>query len=167
MKKKEQAFCYHYSRLQNHREAAIKSGFRADKAESIGFKLLDLPEVREEIERILESENKSSLKDKLILGLKRLAFGSINDAVKIILDDKIDELDNISGLDFFNVSEIKKVKGGGFEIKFFDRMKALEKLLEISQEPSKEEAAADFFEAIKRSAQALGEEEDHRESEDE
>jgi hypothetical protein len=34
----------------------------------------------------------------------------------------------MESLELFNVSEIKKPKGGGIEIKFFDRLKALEHL---------------------------------------
>ena len=37
-------------------------------------------------------------------------------------------------MDFFNISEIKKKKGGDIEIKFFDRLKALEKLQQLCDE---------------------------------
>ncbi|CDD52605.1 terminase small subunit [Ruminococcus sp. CAG:379] len=40
--------------------------------------------------------------------------------------------EQLSRLDLFNVSEIKKVKGGGLEIKFFDRQKALERMYEYA-----------------------------------
>ena len=58
-------------------------------------------------------------------------------------------------MDLFCVSEIKRPKDGSMEIKFFDRMKALEKL----SEGESGDGAASFYEAICRSAQALKEKE--------
>ena len=78
-------------------------------------------------------------------GLERLAFGSILDAVKLIRDEG--ETD-ISSLDLFNVSEIKRVKGGGVEIKFFDRLEALEKLLQIEESFGRSATAESFFSAL-------------------
>ena len=50
--------------------------------------------------------------------------------------------------------EIKKPKGGGLEIKFFDRLKALEKLSAIC-ENGDESSSMPFYEAIRKSAKAL------------
>ena len=52
--------------------------------------------------------------------------------LKLILNES-DEKSDIESMDFFNISEIKKPKGGGLEIKFFDRLKALEKLSAICE----------------------------------
>ena len=52
------------------------------------------------------------------------------------------------------MAEIKKPKGGGLEIKFFDRIKALEKLGEIS-ETSQDNSAIPFYEALEKSAASL------------
>ncbi|MBR5543910.1 MAG: hypothetical protein IKU66_00405 [Clostridia bacterium] len=84
-------------------------------------------------------------------GLQRLAFGSCADAVKLILSANQDTSPDIDSLDLFNVSEIKFTCGKGMEIKFFDRLKALEKLSEISQS-GKETGALSFYEALERSA---------------
>ena len=54
----------------------------------------------------------------------------------------------ISGLDLFNVSEIRRVKGGGVEVKLFDRQKALEKLLELDTSVSDREKAESLIEAL-------------------
>lgn len=67
----------------------------------------------------------------VISGLKRLAFGSCSDAVYLVFADELPPPDVIDKLDLFNVSEIKRVKGGGVEVKLFDRLKALEKLFEF------------------------------------
>ena len=54
----------------------------------------------------------------------------------------------ISKLDLFNVSEIKRVKGGGVEVKLFDRLKALEKLFELSNAFSDRDKASDLMSAL-------------------
>ena len=54
----------------------------------------------------------------------------------------------MSGLERFNVSEIKKVKGGGVEVKFFDRQKAIEKMFEFANSCSSSSIADSFINAI-------------------
>lgn len=63
--------------------------------------------------------------------------------------------ESIEKMDLFNVSEIKRQKGGAIEVKFFDRLKALEKLSEISTKDEK--AAVSIYSAIEKSADALRE----------
>lgn len=84
-------------------------------------------------------------------GLRRLAFGEIRDAVSLLFESDENVLKKLNELDLFNVSEIKRVKGGGMEIKFFDRLKALDKL---SQAVSLQEGltAGSFYEALEKSA---------------
>ena len=65
------------------------------------------------------------------IGLERLAFGAVNDVIEVVMSEEGVASHKIKTMNFFNVSEIKKVKGGGVEIKLFDRQKAMEKLLEI------------------------------------
>ena len=67
-------------------------------------------------------------------GLRRLAFGEIHDAVLLLFADESEILEKLGELDLFNVSEIKRPKGGGMEIKFFDRIRALEKLKDSKNE---------------------------------
>ena len=50
--------------------------------------------------------------------------------------------------DLFNVSEIKRVKGGGVEIKFFDRQRALERLAELNDREQSDRRARDLVEAV-------------------
>lgn len=56
-------------------------------------------------------------------------------------------------MDLFSVSEIKRPKDGSMEIKFFDRLKALEHL---ESETEGETTARDFFDAIGKSADSCG-----------
>lgn len=65
-------------------------------------------------------------------GLNRIAFGAVNDAVKLVFDAENMTARDIMGMDLFNVSEIKISGKNVLEIKFFDRQKALEKLGELA-----------------------------------
>ena len=87
--------------------------------------------------------------------LRRIAFGSYADAVKLMFFDAPDE-QKIEELDLFNIAEIKRPKGGGLEIKFFDRLKALEKLSQL-EEGSEDASFSPFYEALKKGAEALEE----------
>lgn len=84
-------------------------------------------------------------------GLQRLAFGSINDAVSLILCDEQLSQTAVSSLDLFNISELKKVKGGGIEIKFADRVKAMELLLACDREASDFNNAENLINALSAS----------------
>ena len=110
------SFCCNYIFLGSVDEAAVRAGFPREKALAEGIELLKTDECRQLIAQL-----RSVLADSgnVSAGLKRLAFGSCSDA------------EIIERLDLFNVSEIKRVKGGGVEVKFFDRMKAMEKLFEL------------------------------------
>lgn len=89
-------------------------------------------------------------------GFRRLAFGDIQDAVKLLFESEENVLSVLPELDLFNVSEIKRQKGGGMEIKFFDRIKALEKLREITDSDSGQ-AAVSFYDALEKSAGSIRE----------
>ena len=84
----------------------------------------------------------------------RLAFGSVSDAIRLIqCEDDFKNID-LDTLDLFNISEIKKAKGGGFEIKFFDRFRALDRLCELANTDDNS-ASLPFFEALEKSANSL------------
>lgn len=87
-------------------------------------------------------------------GLRRLAFGEIQDAVSLLFENEEDILHRLPSLDLFNVSEIKRVKGGGMEIKFFDRLKALDKLLQVVNAEDGTSAVS-FYEALEKSTMSV------------
>lgn len=150
--KKELDFCRIYVRLRNPKESAIRAGFEI-LPEYRAISLLSKKEIRQ---KITELEKEITADEKLIsAGLERLAFGSCADAVKLILYANQDTSPDIDSLDLFNVAEIKFTCGKGMEIKFFDRLKALEKLSEISQN-GKETCTLSFYEALERSATKHG-----------
>lgn len=126
--KKQRAFCCNYVLLGNISEAAVCAGFNREDALIQGVKCLQNPKCKMLISQLREvlSDNGS-----VISGLKRLAFGNCSDAVYLVFADELPPPSVINKLDLFNVSEIKRIKGGGVEVKLFDRQKALEKLFEF------------------------------------
>lgn len=138
-------FCCYYVMLGDVTESAIKAGCDRKNALTEGIKLLESAKCRKIISRI---RNAVSGSNDVSAGLKRLAFGNCTDAVYLVFADELPPPDVISGLDLFNVSEIKRVKGGGVEVKFFDRMKALEKLSELENTFSDRDKAAGLIKAL-------------------
>ncbi|MBD5159651.1 MAG: terminase small subunit [Ruminococcus sp.] len=126
-------------------ESAIKAGFDRKNALQNGIKLLESDKCRKLISRI---RNAVAGNNDVATGLKRLAFGNCTDAVYLVFADELPPPDVISRLDLFNVSEIKRIKGGGVEIKFFDRLKALEKLFELENTFSDKDKATDLIKAL-------------------
>ena len=92
---------------------------------------------------------KKSIRQEYTEGLRHLAFGEIQDAVRQILPA-------LGEMDLFNISEIKRPKGGGMEIKFFDRLKALEKLQAL--EAAEGNTAAAFYQALEAGAKCVWQE---------
>lgn len=99
------------------------------------------------------SRRKKITQKDVVEGLRRLAFGEIQDAVTLLFESEEKILSVLPDLDLFNVSEIKRPKGGGMEIKFFDRLKALEKLGDAVGNDNKQTAVS-FYEALEKSAKA-------------
>lgn len=144
-KSKKYAFCCYYVILGDVAESAVRAGYSREEALTEGIKLLESQECREMTARL-----KSTLADRgnVTAGLKRLAFGNCSDAVYLVFSDELPPPDVIQRLDLFNVSEIKRVKGGGVEIKLFDRLKALEKLFELENSFSENDKALGLIKAL-------------------
>lgn len=152
---KEKEFCRLYLSLADSEKAAEKAGFTGDSSKT-GNVLLARSDITEEIERLCALQKKSMSKMAAI-GYQRLAFGSIADAVSLLYEEN-PSVEKLRNMDLFSVSEIKRPKDGSMEIKFFDRMKALEKL----SEGVDGDGATSFYEAICRSAQVLDEREQEK-----
>lgn len=97
---------------------------------------------------------KKTTKEEVRDGLKRLAFGDITDAVLLLFAGDTFSEEKLRSLDLFCVSEIKKVRAGGTEIKFFDRQKAMERLYELSAQEDTQ--GLGFYAALEKSAAAAG-----------
>ena len=111
-------------------------------------------EISAELERLSRLREKS-LANMAAAGYQRLAFGSICDAISLLYKSDPSKED-LEGMDLFLVSEIKRPKDGSMEIKFFDRLKALEKLGAGGEH---ETGAKQLFDAISNSARAVNDKE--------
>ena len=99
--------------------------------------------------------------DDIEKGYEKIAFGGIADAVKLLFIEEL-KPGSVKKLDLFTVAEIKKPKGGGMEIKFFDRIKALQCLENMSRKESEPES---FYEAILKGAEAIENSENEKDDE--
>lgn len=147
---KERYFCFHYVNVGNIREAALLAGYKS-QPEHKGIKLLSNDEVKKEIEELYR-EKKKSLMYKACAGYERLAFGSIDDAIKLLYTGSLD-IAKLEDMNLFNISEIKRPKDGAMEIKFFDRLKALEKLEQ--SDVSGKDTLIPFYHALEQGIKAL------------
>lgn len=144
--KKEKDFCRFYVTLQNSREAASNAGYGM-LSRLAGEKLMMKKEVKDEIARLNKlNEDLSCAKQ----GFRRLAFGSVADAIRLIDGER----DNLDSMDLFMVSDIKLVKGGGMEVKFYDRQKALESLASLEQMTSAD-GSLPIYRALENSAKVI------------
>ena len=118
--------------------------------EKSAVRLLRKKEIQNEIQRLDKKRQRSEA--DISAGYFRLAFGCVSDAIKLIFSEDISE-EKIERLDLFNIAEIKRKKCGDVEIKFFDRLKALQQLYEMSEGSDSGEAS--IFDAIRKGASAL------------
>lgn len=144
--KRERLFCEYFCESGNLYEAATLSGYKNPKA--ISMSLSSDPVICDEIDRIIKGKTRL-LSALVLVGLKRLAFSSISDAVSLLYKDAPTK-EVIESLDLFSVSEIKKTDKS-VEIKFFDRIKALEKLSQIDTKEGM--SASSLIDALSISAE--------------
>lgn len=151
---KEKTFCNCFVSCGSADEAAYSAGFVRNPKRS-GEELLCREDIADEIKRLGKCRT-SSLSEIATVGYRRLAFGKISDAVSLLYMEN-PSTEQLEHMDLFLVSEIKRPKDGSMEIKFFDRLKALEKLTDDSE---KEDRATPFYDAIAKGAEALRSETD-------
>jgi len=60
--------------------------------------------------------------------LAELAFGKVNDCVRLVLEENPD----LKGLDLALLSEVKRSDKGGVEVRLIDRLRALEQLTQMT-----------------------------------
>lgn len=151
LSKKERLFCRLYAQLRNPKEAARRAGYDA-LPELAGLKLLADGRIRREI-RSADALLGAS-RAEAVNGFRKLAFGDISDAVRLMQALDAGETVEPGKLDLFMISELKRPKGGGLELKFFDRQKALERLEGLAQEDS-DALALPFYKALESSARSV------------
>ena len=135
----EKHFCRIYAETGDLRAAAARANIEE------GGALFERPEIRREIARI--EKLRCAKQAQVLAGITRLAFGSVTDAVRLLLNDEPPGPEELERMDLFNISEMKRPKNGGLEIKFFDRLKALELLAAHSCDEN--DALNGFLKALK------------------
>ena len=134
-----------YAESGNAREAARGAGY--SRPEKAAAALMLREDIGREIEAVFDSRSRNCRR-MAVAGYERLAFGSVTDAVRLMFED---EPQSVGQYDLFNVAEIKRPKDGAMEIKFFDRIRALEKL--EASGGDKENRLADFYGALMNSSE--------------
>lgn len=150
---KEELFCQYFAQSCSPRESAARAGYTFP--EKTAIKLLSQEAIQKHINFLFKENTKSCLNEQAISGFKRLAFGSVADAVSLMFIDGEPSPRALEEMDLFCVSEIKRPREGALEIKFFDRLEALERLSELS-ERNDAESSVPFYQAIEQGARAIG-----------
>ena len=150
LKPRERLFCG-FAGLGDAERAARKAGYTGD-CKLKGDRLLCEEAILEEIDRQIAIRRKT-LSRMATIGYQRLAFGSIADALRLLFAESPTEQE-LRDMDMFTVSDIRRNKDGMLEIKFFDRLRALEKLGADAKEDNA--GVAGLMEAIGRGAMAAG-----------
>ena len=151
--KKEKQFCQHLLQTGNIREAAARTGYGSpDEA----LRLLEKAPVRAFLEKLFRQAQKERKKQKFwaIAGLERIAYGSVADAVRLLQRETPPTADELERMDLFCISEIKYARSGTVEVKFYDRMEALEKLAALS-DADPQDRVNPLFSALEKGARQL------------
>ena len=113
-----------------------------------GWALLADEAVRQELAGMRTLRAGEVRREDALRRLTELAFGRANDAVALALSPERERLD-VQGLDLSAVSEFKVTEKGAVEIRFLDRIKALEALCLLLERQADEEGAEDLIRALR------------------
>ena len=96
--------------------------------------------------------NEARLREDVIDGYRRLAFGANRDTLRLMFEEEPGRA-ALEKMDIFNVSAIKRDRSGALEIKFYDRCDALRHLEAFCSAAESREGAKTFYDAIARSVE--------------
>ena len=145
---RRRAFCVYMARGFPPEEAARKAGFGAGDCGMQSATLLGDAKVRRSIARLRKELSFGAPASLARAGLERIALGDAAGALPLLSG----EGGPASAADLFHVAEVRLPKGGGVEIKFCDRLKALSLLAGL--DGGEQNAAGSLLAALARSAQA-------------
>ncbi len=134
--------------MQNAKEAAIRAGYSRLIADRTASKLLGRKDIVNYIENLHIGLKRDQIIDLAVTALKRIAFYRPNDVVFLALKSSELTEKQIEELDLFQLSELKKLKDGGFEVKFSDRSKAIDSLITLADKIGDDNDADDFLKAL-------------------
>ena len=152
LEEREEDFCLFYREMGNGREAALAAGYPARTAEKEALRLLADRRIQRRLGQLRKAE-RSRREDEIAAGLRRLAFGPANDAVRLAVLGGELPAGELERMDFYCLSELK-VGDKGIEMKFFDRQKALALLREL-EAGSPAGRRSSFYEALEEGEAAL------------
>lgn len=138
--KEQNLFCRTYLRTMDAQRAAEAIG-RTD-----GLAVLKRKQIRRKLEAMRQAAAEQILREDAIRRLTELAFGRANDAVKLAASLSAGEEPELEKLELSSVGELK-MTDKGVEIKFIDRVRALETLCGLLGDGSARDAA-EFFRAL-------------------
>lgn len=144
----QRAFCRAYLRTLSPDAAAAAAG-RDD-----GWRLLREKGVAERLEEMRAAGAAQILREDAVRRLAELAFGRANDAAALALGAP-EARERVEALDLSAVAELKVTDKGGVEVKFLDRVRALEALC-AALDGRISTGADDFFHALEESAGECG-----------
>ncbi len=151
LSQKQKLFCAYYANTADVQKSALLAGYSKNPLLK-GEQLLKKEEISKEIESIIKARE-NVIKQIARLGFERLAFSSVGDAVSLLFAHDVSR-ETLSKMDLFMVSEIKKLKDGAMEIKFFDRIKALQNICDCEK---KQDEGNSLIDAINMGAKTLSE----------
>lgn len=150
----ELLFCALFEEFGNAREAAAHSA----PGNPAAVRAYHLLKNRRVAKRLGHTErSREQYLQAVCTGLRRLAFGTANDAVRLAVCGNTLSGEDIARMDLYNLSELKFGEKG-VELKFFDRQKALELLYEIASAAEPEQKESSFYQALEQGAAVLREE---------
>lgn len=151
---RERLFCGLYARLGDAGEAARRAGYAGDRALTDAVRLLARPDIRREVERQL-ADTRRAAGALALAGLERIAFGGLGDPVRLLTAGEDLSPAQLAALDLSAVSEMRRGRDGGLELRFCDRLAALRLLLEYGLRADGGGGAGSLLEALNRGAGAL------------
>ena len=143
MTDKQKKFCSEYLKDLNATQAAIRAGYSKDTAVSIGCENLTKPDIKDFIDKELYNvmeESRNHLKYRIIKELKDVAFANITEDINIITKTGLDkngeviEYQTVEINDTQNSTQATAIAGikisdkGNIEIKYYDKLKAIDDL---------------------------------------
>lgn len=96
-------------------------------------------------------QREQSCREAVLRQMKQMAKSRPNDVVKLAFLDE-EQLGEIDKLDLMMLSELKPTGNGGVEVKLNDRLKTLERILELLDGGPEEKARA-LYQALENGAE--------------
>lgn len=151
MKPKEKEFCRQMAFCGDPARAAREAGYRSAEKWK---RLLCRDDIVSEIKRCADSL-RAVYRETAVCGLYHMIFSKPSDALKLLYRENPTD-GELEALELYGISEIKRTKDKSMEIKFFDRVKATDKLSELLNSSGELNSSGGLLDAMRQSAEALG-----------